>query len=115
VLTSGTVALLVLLLLVPMAESLVARSVDPGPQEPIAGRLQRLGGRHLVIVHYGPNHDCHEEWVYNGADIDGSAIVWARDMGRVENQKLLDYFSDRRAWLVDVDELPGPLQPYSGR
>jgi hypothetical protein len=112
VVVSGTVALLVLLLLVQVAERLLQGTVSSVPQEPIASRLQCQGGRHLVIVRYGPNHDFHKEWVYNGADIDGSAIVWARDMGPAENHKLVDYFRDRQAWIVEVDELPGPLQPY---
>ena len=33
---------------------------------------------------------CHEEWVYNGADIDAATIIWAREMSPSENRKLVD-------------------------
>ena len=35
-------------------------------------------------------------------------------MGPAQNRKLLDYFKDRRAWLLEVDEEPAPLRPYPG-
>jgi hypothetical protein len=40
----------------------------------------------------------HHEYVYNAADIDGSEIVWARDMGAEQNRALLAYFNERRIW-----------------
>ncbi len=72
-------------------------------------------GRHLIIVRYGPNHDPYQEWVYNGADIDNSNVVWAREMDPAENQKLVEYFKDRKIWLLNVgnDEWPPKLLPYS--
>ena len=45
-----------------------------------------------MLVRYAPDHNVLEEWVYNHADIDGSAIVWARDMGDAANRELLDYY-----------------------
>jgi hypothetical protein len=72
-------------------------------------------GRHLIIVRYGANHDPYEEWVYNDADIDGATVVWAREMTPIEDKKLLDYFKDRKVWLLDVgnDEWPPKLTAYS--
>jgi len=76
--------------------------------------LQQLPGRQLAIVHYGPNHDTSfHEWVYNEADIDRARVVWARDMGPAQNKELIDYFHDRRAWLVEADETPPRLSPYA--
>jgi hypothetical protein len=79
--------------------------------------LGRMPGKHLVIVRYGVtyavNHDVDHEWVYNDADIDASPIVWARDMGASRNQELLDYFHDRKAWVLYGDELPPRLSPYT--
>ena len=75
--------------------------------------LERSEGRHLVIVKYGPNHGVHREWVYNKADIDTAKVIWARDMGPVENQELINYFADRRTWLLEPDESPPRLRPYS--
>ncbi len=55
-----------------------------------------------MVVRYGADHDVHEEWVYNHADIDGSAVVWARDMGEARNRELLDYYHDRNVWLLQL-------------
>jgi len=76
--------------------------------------LDRRPGRQLVIVRYGPHHplDLHE-WVYNRADIDGAKVVWARDMGPAQNEELINYFRDRHAWLVEADDSPPKLLPYS--
>jgi hypothetical protein len=69
--------------------------------------LDRLGaerGRDLVLVQYARLHDLNREWVYNRADIDGSEVVWARDMGAEANAGLLDYFSDRNVWTLRIDD-----------
>lgn len=75
-------------------------------------RLLEAGGDHLVIVRYGPDHDPHQEWVYNRADIDGSRVVWARDLGDEPNRRLLDHFRGRNAWLLEPDSRPLDLVPY---
>jgi hypothetical protein len=75
-------------------------------------RLEQYPGRNLVIVHYSPHHNTHNEWVYNGADIDGAEVVWARDMGSTRNEELVRYFKDRRVWLVNADDHPAELAPY---
>ena len=75
-------------------------------------QLQRQGGRHLVMVRYGPQHNIHADWVYNRADIDHSAIVWAREMSAERNQELLDYYHDRQVWLLEPDVNPMAVVPY---
>jgi hypothetical protein len=75
-------------------------------------RLKQYPGRNLVIVHYSPDHNPHNEWVYNGGDIDGAKVLWARDMGSARNEELVRYFKDRRVWLVNADERPAKLAPY---
>jgi len=85
------------------------------PRDQMIERLRQLPGRHLIVVRYGPHHEPFREWIYNAADIDGSKIVWARDMGTARNRELLDYFHDRRAWLLQPDELAPHLQPYAGQ
>jgi hypothetical protein len=74
----------------------------------ILGQLKETAGRHLVIVRYGPQHPLHDEWVYNEANIDGAKVVWAREMDSGQNLQLFEYFRDRNAWLVEVDE-PSPV------
>lgn len=69
----------------------------------VVARLEGAGGRHLVIVRYAPDHNLHEEWVYNHAEIDGAAVVWARDMGAARNRELLDYYRGRKIWLLEPD------------
>jgi len=79
----------------------------------IASHLEGLPGRQLVIVRYSSNHDAHGEWVYNNADIDGSKVVWARDMGDSGNEELLRYFKNRQVWLLQPDQSPPKLAAYS--
>ncbi len=68
-------------------------------------------GRHLAIVRYSPTHFVHNEWVYNGADLNEAKVIWARDLGDKANRKLLAAFPDRQAWLVEpegerIDPIP---------
>jgi hypothetical protein len=81
-------------------------------REGIESELERKGKQNLVIVRYGASHNVVNEWVYNKADIDGSPVVWARDMGAEKNQELLEYFKDRQVWVVEPDENPPKLSPY---
>ena len=78
----------------------------------ILHELQRLPGRQLVIVFYGPHHNFHQEWVYNDADIDAAKVVWARDLGSDANHELLSYFKHRRVWRVNGDASPPQLESY---
>ena len=80
-----------------------------------AGILRQLDsapGKHLVLVRYGVWHDPGDEWVYNGADLDGSKVVWARELDSGSNAKLLAYFGDRQAWLVEPDQAAPRLTAY---
>jgi hypothetical protein len=79
---------------------------------PYEQRLRAAEGRHLVIVRYGPSTGTHPEWVYKEADIDGSKIVWARDMGEAANRELIRYYPERRVWLAEPDALPPAIHSY---
>lgn len=76
-------------------------------------QLEKLPGKHLVIVHYSPEHPVLQEWVYNGADIAGAKIVWAREIPAVGLAPLLDYFRGRQVWLVEPDATPARMSRYS--
>ena len=70
----------------------------------------QIPGRHVVLVRYSPTHNFHREWVYNGAAIDSSDIVWARDSSPEQNRKLMEYFSDRNVWLLEPDLDPAAIK-----
>jgi hypothetical protein len=74
--------------------------------------LERQPGNQIAIVRYAPNHYILNEWVYNGADIDHSKVVWARDMDAAHNKELIDYYADRKVWLVEPDSAPVKVTPY---
>ena len=70
-------------------------------------RLNRIPGKHLVFVNYGPTHPWYEEWVFNGADLNESRIVFARMCTPESDRRLMDAFSDRDVWIASPDA--GPL------
>jgi len=75
-------------------------------------QLENAPGQHVVIVRYNPEHDfINGEWVFNDANIDGSKVIWARDMG-TQNSELVAYFRGRRIWLIEPDYNPPRLSPY---
>ena len=78
----------------------------------IEERLSRAPGKHLILVRYGDDHNIHDDWVFNGADIDGAKVLWARETNAQQDAKLLAYFRDRQIWLVQPDEDNTELLPY---
>jgi hypothetical protein len=77
--------------------------------------LARLPGKQLVFVRYWPNHIFQDEWVYNAADIDAARLVWARDLGPAEDEKLRQYYPDRTVWLLEPDARPPKLSRYGAQ
>jgi hypothetical protein len=75
--------------------------------------LMHRPGKQLVIVHYSARHSPDQEWVYNGADIDGGKVVWAREMDPKSDAQLIGYFKDREVWLLNADVLPAHVTPYA--
>jgi hypothetical protein len=84
---------------------------DPAGRIAIQRQLDAAPGRQLVFVRYGHQHR-FQEWVHNAAAIDAARIVWARDLGPDENQKLQHYYPGRTAWLLEPDARPPLLAPY---
>jgi hypothetical protein len=75
-------------------------------------RLEHLPGKHLIMVRYEADHNVHDEWVFNRADIDGAKVLWARELDAKQNAALLQYFHERSIWLVDPDVDNLELLPY---
>jgi hypothetical protein len=78
----------------------------------VRDELAKIPGPLLVFVRYFPQHVFQEEWVFNAADIDGARIVWARDLGAEENRKLLAYYPNRKALLLEPDSDTPELSEY---
>ena len=78
----------------------------------IEAGLEQLPGDQLAIVRYFPGHNPLDEWVYNWADIDGSKVVWAREMDSADNLELIHYYHGRKVWLVEPDAQPATVSPY---
>jgi hypothetical protein len=78
----------------------------------IESGLDRLPEKQLVIVRYTVKHNPFDEWVYNAPDIDGSKVVWAREMDAANNLDLLRYYPDRMVWLAEPDKQPAAVSPY---
>ena len=76
------------------------------------GHMNQLPGRQLALVRRGKHEDLLDQWVYNSADIDTSKVIWAWDMGPEKNRELLDYYKDRKVWLVQPDTDPVSISPY---
>ncbi len=79
-------------------------------RQAIESQLRTSEGLHLVLLEYAPSHSPHQEWCYNSADIDGSKIVWARDLGPVKNEALFQYFSKRTLHRLAIDFGPMKLE-----
>ena len=79
----------------------------------LANGFEAAGGRHVVFVHYSPTHNPGTEWVYNAADIDASPVIWARDLGEVQNRRVLEYYGTRRRyWIIEPDLPHVRPRPY---
>jgi hypothetical protein len=110
------------LFLVPAALISVLLVLQPPfgrrPKPPLAMRpelinwLKRSWTQNVVFVRYRSQHEFGNEWVYNGAEIDGSSVVWVRDMGVATNQEVVDYYRGRQFWLLQPDLSPIQLVPY---
>src|SRR5689334_18525238 len=78
----------------------------------IQSALEARGGKHLVRGAY-PFYDMRfRECVYIEADMRQAPVIWARDMGYLENQELVNFYPGRQAWYVDHGDPIALLLPY---
>jgi hypothetical protein len=73
------------------------------PRASVLAQLEAMPGKQLALVRYAPDHAPFDDWVYNAANIDGSKVVWAREMNAKDDLALARYFHDRQMWLVEPD------------
>jgi len=96
-----------IVLFTPLAMDYAAAiQAHPSERSALIRQLESKGGKHLVLVDYAPNWDSVHEWVYNGADLSGSKVVFAHLRSDLENRLLMDHFPGRTAWIVRL----GPEQ-----
>jgi len=79
----------------------------------IQRKLESLPGKHLIMVRYTDDHNIHDDWVYNGAEIDTAKVIWAREIDPEQDGKLFAYFQDRKVWLVTPDTDNTYVAPYT--
>jgi hypothetical protein len=65
-----------------------------------------MGGNHLVFVEYSKGWNFEREWVYNGADLAASRVLFVHSRSDRENHELMERYSGRTAWRVRL----GPQQ-----
>ena len=118
---SGLFLLRAIVIVLVVTFAIQVRNVHDASQSDTFGRarfeistsLRGMQEGQLVLVHYRPNHNSLQEWVYNGADIDGEKVIWARDLGADQNTELIQHYQQRQVWRLDADEIPPRLTPYS--
>jgi hypothetical protein len=86
--------------------------VNPQRRIEVNRQLAAMGGQLLVFVRYSPHHVYQNEWVWNRADIDGSRIVYARDLGPDEDEKLIRYYPNRKVLMLEPDAYVPLLSGY---
>jgi hypothetical protein len=91
-------------------------------RQAIEQKLAADSAQSVVFVRYLPEHSIHQEWVYNGANIDSQHIIWANDLGEHANAELLKYLADvnsnsnkqpPKAWLLAAGPDSEDLSPYA--
>ena len=71
-------------------------------RQKIEDSLNATPGQHLVLVRYRyPFHLFHRELVYNGADLAGSKILWARSTDARQNCEFVQGYPGRKLWTLD--------------
>ncbi|MGQ0633934.1 MAG: hypothetical protein ACT4QC_04950 [Planctomycetaceae bacterium] len=81
-------------------------------REELLKRLMSTPGDHLAFVRYHAQYTVHDEWVYNGADLDGARVIFVHDLGNEKNLRLLTCYPGRRVWHVFVSETAKTFSEY---
>lgn len=96
-----------------MIAQIATNDAPPGiARQRMVDLLASEPGNHLVLVRYAPGPQQVFEWVYNGADVKSSKVIFARSIDPDSDRALLEHFTDRQVWVLDVaDRAVSPLRP----
>lgn len=72
--------------------------------------LQAKDGRHLLLVDYAQEWSIHDEWVYNGYDLQNDPIVFAHFRTDAENRDLVRDFPGRTVWRLSLGPNPDDIR-----
>lgn len=68
-------------------------------------------GSYLAMVTYDPDYRIHDDVVYNSADLDGSKLIWANDLGEEGNAELLSVYRNRRVIRIRLSNSAVEIRP----
>jgi len=84
----------------------------PNIRELVAQKLERVPGKHLVLVSYDmERHYPGDELVHNGADFPAEKILWARSKGAGHDADLCHAYPNRTFWSLTTDDVNFSLHP----
>ena len=85
----------------------------PMQRKRLIQKLEQMPGRDLVLIRYHERQKVLYEWLRNPADIDAQPVVLAREMDLEKNRELVEYYHNRKAWLLSVHNNVQKLEPYT--
>ncbi|MEP6667604.1 MAG: hypothetical protein ABJF10_00540 [Chthoniobacter sp.] len=81
----------------------------------VLAKLEGLPGKQLVFMRYSAGHNPNREWVFNGADLQQTKVLWSREMTAETDQQVIDYYTGRTVWVVEPDRADPQPVPYFPR
>jgi hypothetical protein len=75
-------------------------------RDDVTAILNKMPGQHLLFVKYSPGHCFCEEWVSNGAELEGQKIVYARPRDPASDEALIQAFPNFDVWEIEPDFHP---------
>lgn len=81
-------------------------------RERVLAELEKLPGKQLVFMRYSADHNPNREWVFNGADLQNTKVLWSREMTPESDEQVIDFYHGRTVWVVEPDQPAPEPAPY---
>lgn len=73
-------------------------------------QLEKQPTKHIVFVQYPDKYDfVNCEWVFNEANLEKAGVIWVRWGTNELNQRVIESYPDRTAWLMRFNEQSEPI------